>query len=188
MTTRRIFIDLDDTLVDFKGFADYHGLSKAAIQRMPNAYYAMGAQPGALAAVFELLERGEEVWLTGTPHARLEKTAWVQRHLPELNQRLALTHDKARLGESMDLLIETAATSGGGSPFRGKVLWFDPAQGWPAVLASLRLLDTPSPVTQALNNISLQLACRRDPEWAAREILRLRALVDPRVLASRDAG
>lgn len=139
----RVFVDMDGVIVDFDGYKVAHGLTSDEVKNRPGAYLAMLPIPGALDAVRSVIKMGFEVWIatkppTGVPSAYSEKAAWVLRHLPELKQRIIVTHDKGLLGDQFDHLCDDMPHKANCERFAGTLLRFVDGYHWPQALVHLR--------------------------------------------------
>lgn len=140
----RVFVDLDGVLVDFDGFMAKHNLTPDETKRMRGAYLAMDPFEEGLKGVRELLGMGYEVWIatkppTGLPFAYADKVAWVLEHLPELRERIILTHDKGLLGDADDFLVDDRPHVGNCERFAGTLIPFVNGKTWPQVVEQLRV-------------------------------------------------
>jgi 5'(3')-deoxyribonucleotidase len=119
---KRIFLDMDGVLGDFDGYMKKHGMTGDDAKKHPGAYLAMEPMPGAIKAVRELAAAGFEVWIatkppTGVAFAYADKAQWVLNHLPEMERRIIITHDKGLLGDIGDILVDDR-------PHRANCLYF----------------------------------------------------------------
>jgi len=91
---------MDDVIADFyKAAAD--SLGRVQESRMYDKHFFLNLEPvpGAKAAVHELLKMGFDIWILSQPLANLpesyiEKVEWIQRHFPQLTNKIILTQDK----------------------------------------------------------------------------------------------
>lgn len=127
----RVFIDMDGVIVDFDGYMKSTGLTAAEVKTTPGSYLAMSPMPGAIEGVRELIVLGLEVWIatkppTGIASAYSEKAAWILKHLPELERRIIITHDKGLLGTPNDILIDDRPQKANCHFFSGALWHFSP--------------------------------------------------------------
>jgi 5'-nucleotidase len=142
----RIFIDMDNVLVDFQSALAKRGLPL----NTPNAddldglFAEMEPMPGALESYRELVAEGHDVYILSTapwdnPSAWSDKLLWVQKHLGDVAyKRLILSHHKNLLRG--DVLIDDRRRRGAGA-FSGYHIHFGkpgPGATWPHVLKELR--------------------------------------------------
>ncbi len=140
---RRVFVDMDGVIVDFAAYMQSSGLTAAEIKHQPGAYLAMPPIDGALEAVRSVIDLGFEVWIatkppTGIAYAYADKAAWIFQHLPELERRLIITHDKGLLGDAGDYLCDDRPHRANCANFPGTLLAFVDGFHWPQALAVLR--------------------------------------------------
>lgn len=134
----RVFIDLDGPTVDFDGHMAATGMSSDQMKRAVGAYLAMPQTPGAVAAIDSVVGMGYQVHIatkppTGVPHAYADKAAWVMEHLPTLQRRIILTHDKGLLGGPSDFLIDDRVHKANCTSFQGTVLHYRDGFKWPEI-------------------------------------------------------
>lgn len=139
----RIFVDMDGVVVDFDKLKVESSMTGDMLKKTPGAYRAMEPMPGAIEAVRELIEMGFEVWMatkppTGVPQAYAEKVEWIMEHLPELIQRIIITHDKGLLGDEGDFLCDDRPHKANCESFKGTLLRFTDGYHWPEALAYFR--------------------------------------------------
>jgi 5'(3')-deoxyribonucleotidase len=158
MSTQKkiLYIDLDNTLVDFRKRMDaldplvlarYEGRMDEA----PGIFALMPAMPGALDAYAELSQLFDTYILSTAPwlnsSAWQHKLEWVHEHLgvgedSPAYKRLILSHHK-NLNRG-DFLVDDRHKNGA-DQFQGEWIHFgsDAFPDWPAVLAYLRTKVTP---------------------------------------------
>lgn len=139
----RVFIDMDGVIVDFRGYREKLGLHGDVVKKMPGAYLAMEPIPGALEAVRELIAMGWEVWIatkppTGVAWAYSDKAQWIYNHLPELERRIIMTHDKGLLGDYGDYLLDDRPHKANANFFKGTFLEFVDGFHWEQALPFMR--------------------------------------------------
>lgn len=139
----RVFIDMDGVIVDFARYMREHGMTAEEVKRMPGAYLAMPAIPGALAAVRSIIGMGFKVWIatkppTGLPYAYADKAEWIMHHLPELKRRIIITHDKGLLGDAGDYLLDDRPHKANCEQFPGTLLRFVGGVHWEQALEFFR--------------------------------------------------
>lgn len=143
---RRIFIDMDGVVVDFERYMRDHNLTAAEVKEKPGAYFEMLPISGALTAVRALLAMKEfEVWIatkppTGVAHAYSDKAAWIFKHIPELSNRIIITHDKGLLGGPADFLIDDRPHKANCEEFSGQFITF-PADTFEAATKWKQLVE-----------------------------------------------
>lgn len=139
----RVFVDMDGVLVDFDGFMSKHNLTPDQTKKMHGAYLAMAPYPDGLAGIRELIAMGFEVWIatkppTGMPFAYADKVSWILEHLPELAERIIITHDKGLLGNKQDFLIDDRPHKANCEQFSGRLIRFVDGKTWAEVVDELR--------------------------------------------------
>lgn len=147
----RVFIDMDGVIVDFESAMREANATGDELKKMPGAYLAMQAMPGALSAVRSIIGAGFEVWIatkppTGIPWAYADKVEWVLNHLPELKRRIIVTHHKGMLGRKGDYLIDDRPHKAHCDEFAGTLIHFNGLGkiGWPEALVCLGIGSTAS--------------------------------------------
>lgn len=140
--TNRVFIDMDGVVVDFDRYMRDNRLSAAEVKKQNGAYLAMPAIPGALDAIRRVIALGYEVWIatkppTGVSFAYSDKAAWIFQNLPELSQRIVITHNKGFLGGAGDYLCDDRPHKADCEAFRGTLLRFVDGFHWPEALEIL---------------------------------------------------
>jgi 5'(3')-deoxyribonucleotidase len=141
-----IFVDQDGPLADFDAAARARGLAPGEAKMLPGFYRSLPLVAQAREAVLELvLLPGCQVFVATkipdeNPLAASEKIAWLHQHLPELEERIIITPNKACLGTQDDFLIDDRAHKADAAFFRGRFLHFGSSAfpDWHAVLHELR--------------------------------------------------
>ena len=148
---KRIFIDMDNVLVDFQsGLDQISEETKAAyagrLDEIPGLFAKMKPMPGAIEAVHEL-QKHYDLFILSTapwknPSAWSDKVEWVTKYLDDVfHKRLVITHRKDLC--QGDYLIDDRGKNGT-SEFSGKWIQFGSEQfpDWKSVLdylTSIRL-------------------------------------------------
>jgi 5'(3')-deoxyribonucleotidase len=86
---------------------------------------------------------GYEVWIatkppTGVVNAYSDKVAWVLEYLPELSERIVITHNKGFLGDTGDFLCDDRPHKADCESFSGTFLRFVDGFHWPQALECLQ--------------------------------------------------
>ena len=141
----RIYVDMDNVLVDFRSALRKRGLP----ENTPNAdeivglFAEMDPIPGAIAGYRQMVADGHDVFILstapwGNPSAWSDKLQWVKKHLGDVaEKRLILSHHKYLLRG--DVLIDDRRKRGAGA-FHGLHLHFGEhgdVPDWDAVLVEL---------------------------------------------------
>lgn len=139
----RVFFDLDGVAVNFDGFKEARNLTVEEVKRMPGAYLMMSPVHDAIASIREVIAMGYEAWIaskppTAVPGAYADKVSWVLMHIPELESRIILTHDKGLLGSPEDYLVDDRPDRANCREFQGTLIHFGGSIGWSEVVAILR--------------------------------------------------
>ena len=151
----RIFIDMDNVLVNFQSGIDRlspevkASTDPESYDEVPGIFGLMEPMPGAVEA-FEILAREHDVFILstapwGNPSAWSDKLLWVKKYLGELaEKRLILSHHKYLV--QGDVLIDDRRKRGAGA-FAGYHIHFGrnhitgeehPFPTWESVLAEIR--------------------------------------------------
>lgn len=135
---------MDGVIVDFERYMRECNMSADMTKHMPGAYRSMQPIPGAIDAVRRVIDMGYEVWIATKPPsnntaAYSEKAEWVTEHIPELANRVIVTHDKGLLGGPADYLIDDRPHKANCEDFQGQLLVYSVDYQWPAVLAKLEM-------------------------------------------------
>jgi 5'(3')-deoxyribonucleotidase len=150
-TKKVLYIDLDNTMVDFRARIDAVDESVLAqyqgrFDELPGVFALMKPVRGAIDAFNELSQLFDSYILStapwGNPSAWQHKLEWVQLHLgidedSPAYKRLILTHHKDR--NRGDFLVDDRPNNGA-DRFEGEWIQFgsDRFPDWPAVLDYLR--------------------------------------------------
>lgn len=140
---KRVFIDMDNVLVDFRSGLDTQ--SKETLQQyegrldeIPNLFSKMKPMPGAIEAVHKLNERYDLFILSTAPwknpSAWSDKVKWVTQHLDDVfHKRMVITHRKDLC--QGDYLIDDRGKNGT-SEFGGEWIEFGSSRfpDWQSVL------------------------------------------------------
>ena len=153
MTCKILYVDLDNTLVDFQTGIDANGAEQLAeyegrYDEVPGIFALMEPVPGAVAAytelalLFDTYILSTAPWLN--PSAWSHKLEWVWQHLGKdesspAYKRLILSHHK-NLNKG-DFLVDDRDKNGAGD-FEGTLVQFGSPEfrDWHAVLNYLRPL------------------------------------------------
>lgn len=100
MKSKILYVDLDDVLADFyKAAAGPDGKVREEMMFDNCFFLNLEPVPGAKKAVFQLEKMGFDIYVLSQPFALLpesyiEKVEWVQRHFPQLTNKIILTQNK----------------------------------------------------------------------------------------------
>lgn len=94
-----VYIDLDDTIADFKGDPKLGTTDDFRQMYEPGFFLSLKPVAGALVAVRKIIAMGYDVQILSQPvaesaHSYSEKVQWVCLHFPELYNKINLTQDK----------------------------------------------------------------------------------------------
>lgn len=145
----RIFVDMDNVLVDFQSALRKRGLplDTEGADDLPGLFAEMDPMPGALEAYREMVVDGHDVFILSTapwenPSAWSDKLDWVKAKLGDVaRKRLILTHHKYLLRG--DVLIDDRRKRGAGA-FAGRHIHFGEGNEfptWESVLAEVRAIS-----------------------------------------------
>lgn len=152
MTKKILYVDMDNTLVDFRARLDaIHPAVRDRygddVDEIPGMFALMPPIVGALEAFSELAELFDTYILStapwNNPSAWQHKVEWVRTHIGDVPgspayKRLILSHHK-QLNRG-DFLVDDRPLHNGAGAFDGEVVAFGSAEypDWPAVTAYLR--------------------------------------------------
>ena len=127
---KRIFVDMDGPLVDFLRYCNDVQRAPEIVKKEVGAYKLMKPNYAGLAAVKLMIAAGLDVWIltkppSGNASAWGDKAAWIMEHLPELERKLIITHDKSLVGDENDMLIDDRPHKANCHLFRGTFKYFD---------------------------------------------------------------
>ena len=93
-----IYIDMDNTLVDYAGHAKELNINPNDAKHVPNFFRELKPIPGAIDA-YNLLNKYFDVYILTTcpwsnPMAMVEKLEWVNEWLPCARKKLIISHHK----------------------------------------------------------------------------------------------
>lgn len=136
MEKKRVFVDMDNVLVDY--FSGFKGLDNASDKTTAGVFARMKPLEGAIEA-FNKLAKKHDVYILSTAPWRnatawADKLDWVKKYLGESGyKRLILSHNKALL--MGDYLIDDRTVNGAGE-FTGEHIHFGTEKfpDWDAVL------------------------------------------------------
>ena len=143
---KRVFIDMDNVLVDFQsGLDQVSEETKTAyagrLDEIPGLFAKMKPMPGAIEAVHELQKHYDQFILSTAPwknpSAWSDKVEWVTKYLDDVfHKRLVITHNKDLC--QGDYLIDDRGKNGT-SEFTGEWIQFGSEQfpDWESVLKYL---------------------------------------------------
>ena len=144
---KRIFIDMDNVLVDFQSGIDQMSEElkeeyAGRLDKIPGIFVNMKPMPGAIEAVNEL-QKHYDLFILSTapwrnPSAWSDKVEWVTKYLDDVfHKRLVITHRKDLC--QGDYLIDDRGKNGA-SEFAGKWIQFGTGEfpDWASVLEYLK--------------------------------------------------
>lgn len=134
MNTKKkiLYIDMDNTIVDFQSGIDFMqqmpdtGMTTTSYDEIPGIFYIMKPRPGAVEIVKALTNFFDVYILTtapwNNPSAWVDKLCWIKQYFgPELKKKLIITHHKDLL--IGDYLIDDSPKNGAAN-FHGEWLHF----------------------------------------------------------------
>lgn len=154
-----IFLDQDGPLADFESGMRQVGLPAQEAKLLPGFYSQLPLTPGAAQAVAELCAWKHVHVFVATkipdrnPLAASEKIHWLHAHLPQLEERIIITPNKAVLGGPKRYLVDDRHHKADVAFFDGHFVHFGSQNypDWAAVLERLRREIGPAtPAAQAL--------------------------------------
>ena len=125
----RIYVDMDNVIVDFKSALRKRGLDEGMkdADDIEGIFSEMEPMPGAIEGYCKLVEMNHDVYILSTapwnnPSAWSDKLVWVKKYLGDVaHKRLILSHNKhLNVG---DYLIDDRVANGAGE-WGGKLLRF----------------------------------------------------------------
>lgn len=136
----RVYVDMDDTLYDYSGYAHSKGAAPRDIRLWPGVYVQLRPLPGAREAIEEILKRGYEVFVLtkiskDNPYSAAEKIVAIYRDFPEIQDHIIISPDKGAVGQARDYLVDDRPHWANANQFPGTVLAFE--GDWQAILAKL---------------------------------------------------
>ena len=145
----RIFVDMDNVLVDFRSALRKRGLADDTLDadELDGLFAEMDPMPGALDAYRRLVRDGHDVYILSTapwenPSAWRDKLLWVQKYLGDVaKKRLILSHHKHLLRG--DILIDDRRKRGAGA-FSGYHIHFGASgagESWETVLQEIEAVS-----------------------------------------------
>lgn len=140
---RKLYFDMDGTLVDFKSAAvklteEEQKAHPGHPEDVPGIFSLMDPMPGAIEAVRKLSKYYDCHILStapwDNPSAWTDKVEWIQKYLgEEFYKKVTLTHHKELLSDGESLLIDDG-TSHGADAFGNNLIKFDSENlDWKAV-------------------------------------------------------
>ena len=134
----RIFTDMDGVIVDFSSYVLETGFMSTSILEVPGVYVELPPCQSAVETIHKLPKLGYEVWIATCPHAKTphnysDKATWILKHLPELIDRVIMTHDKGMLGTKSDFLIDDHPERYNIAMFAGTFLEYKEGFQWPEI-------------------------------------------------------
>jgi 5'(3')-deoxyribonucleotidase len=111
-----IYIDLDNTIADYIGKANYFGINPNEAKHITDWFINLEPMPGAIESYNKLAEHFE-VYILSTapwsnPHSLYEKMLWVKKYLPTAYKNVIFSHHKdLNIG---DYLIDDSERNGAG--------------------------------------------------------------------------
>ena len=132
-----IYIDMDNTLADYVGYAKECGLDLKEAKHVKDFFINLKPMPGAIEA-YNALNKDFDVNILTTapwsnPDSLKEKIEWVKKWLPSAYKNVIFSHHKdLNIG---DYLIDDSVKNGAGE-FSGKhiQIWSDEFPNWKTVL------------------------------------------------------
>lgn len=124
---RIIWLDMDDTLADFKEDPVFDRGFDVSLMYEPGFFRNLKPIAGAQVAVRQLLALGYDLHVLTQPvahsaHSYSEKTEWIGMHFPELISKITMTQDKGLMYG--DYLIDDNLEKWG-TRFKGQFVHFD---------------------------------------------------------------
>lgn len=99
MKKKLIYVDMDDTIADFKGTEVFKDGFDVSFMFEPGFFRNLKPIAGAQVAIRQLIRLGYDVQILSQPvaessHSYSEKIEWIGMYFPELISKINLTQDK----------------------------------------------------------------------------------------------
>lgn len=138
----RVYLDMDGPLADFDKYCVSGGLDPAHAKLYSGTYLNLPPTDGAIEGVKTLLTMSKiDIFVlskipSGNPGAATEKHFWLERHIPQLSNRLILSPDKGCVGSERDFLIDDHPEWANAHNFKGTIITFKMLpESWPNITA-----------------------------------------------------
>lgn len=137
----RVYVDMDGVIAAFEAAARARGITPAQLKLQRGAYLGLQVIPGAKEALRDLAQLDVDIFVltkipSGNVYAATEKLLWIERHFPELHDRVIITSDKGCVGKERDFLIDDHPEWANADQFPGTIITF--TGDWPSVVELIR--------------------------------------------------